>query len=174
MVAGVQVLVRKFPGRLPTARVFILFNGSFFPRVYPFIGVCAMRFVPRTPPTRNRFRPLLRLWKPLLCPPSTYARVQSRFEFVEIGGDMSSNCTGDVKAGTGISGWYQLLVPRKYKYDNIGYVEVPEDHLYKTRHSGRSHEVSPYLMVACVHVPVRKLLLLLLLLSLLLLLLSKH
>ena len=76
---------------------------------------------------------------------------------------MCSNCTGDVKAGTGISGWYQLLVPRIYKYENIGYVEVPEDHLYTTRHSGRSDEVSPYPMVACVQVPVRKFSLLLLL-----------
>ena len=90
---------------------------------------------------------------------------------------MCSNCTGDVNAGNGISGWYQLLVPHEHKYDKIGYVEVPEDHLYNTQNSERSDEVSPYLMVACVQVPVRKLLLLLLLfffffLSLLLLLLS--
>ena len=37
-----------------------------------------------------------------------------------------------------------------YKYQNIGYVEVPEDHLYNTQNSERSDEVSLYLMVACV------------------------
>ena len=48
---------------------------------------------------------------PLFAPPSTSARVQSRFEFVELGGDMCSNYRGEGPAGTGITGWYQL-VPR--------------------------------------------------------------
>ena len=48
---------------------------------------------------------------PLFAPPSTSARVQSRFEFVKLGGDMCSNYQGEVHAGTGITGWYQL-VPR--------------------------------------------------------------
>ena len=47
---------------------------------------------------------------PLLCPPSTYARVQNHFEFVEFGGDMCSNFTGEVQAGTGSSIWYQLIL----------------------------------------------------------------
>ena len=54
------------------------------------LSVCALRFVPRTPPKRHRFRP----WRrggPLFAPPTTSARVQSRFEFVEIGGGMRSN-----------------------------------------------------------------------------------
>ena len=34
---------------------------------------------------------------PYLCAPSTSARVQSRFEFVELTRDMSSNCTGENK-----------------------------------------------------------------------------
>ena len=55
-----------------------------------------------------------------------------------------------------------------YTYDNIGYVEVPEDHLYNTHNSMQSDEVSPYLMVKCFQVLVRKLLLMLLLLLLLL------
>ena len=50
---------------------------------------------------------------PLLFHPSTSARVQNRFEFVELAGDMSSNCTGEVQAETGISRWYQL-VPRTH------------------------------------------------------------
>ena len=29
---------------------------------------------------------------PKLCPPSTFARVQNRFEFAGLGGDMCSNC----------------------------------------------------------------------------------
>ena len=45
----------------------------------------------------------------LFCPPFTSARVQSRFEFVELGGDMCCNCQGEVPAGTGITGWYQLV-----------------------------------------------------------------
>ena len=58
-----------------------------------------------------------------------------------------------------------------YNHENVVYVEVPEDHEYNTQNSERSDEVSPYLMVAYVQVPVRKLLLLLLLFWLLLLLL---
>ena len=54
---------------------------------------------------------------------------------------MCSNCTGEVQAGTGISGWYQIVLRFRagtssyhalYKYENIGYAEVPEDHLYNT------------------------------------------
>ena len=48
------------------------------------------------------------------------------------------------------------------KYENIGYVEVPDDHLYQKQNSERSDEVSRYVMVTRVQVPVRKLLLLLL------------
>ena len=43
-----------------------------------------------------------------LAAPPTSARVQNRVEFVELARDMSSNCTGDVQAGTGISRWCQL------------------------------------------------------------------
>ena len=55
----------------------------------------------------------------LFAPPFTSARVQSRFEFVKLGGDMWSNCQRKGQAEIGISGWYQLvrsgwyqLVPR--------------------------------------------------------------
>ena len=58
--------------------------------------------------------------------------------------------TGD----TGITGSYdrRLVVPEisLYKFENIGYVEETEDHLYNTQNSERSDEVSLYLMVACV------------------------
>ena len=45
---------------------------------------------------------------PYLCTPSTSAHAQNRFEFLELSRDMSSNCTGEVQARTGISDWYQL------------------------------------------------------------------
>ena len=51
---------------------------------------------------------------PYLCAPSNSARVQNRFEFVELGRDMSSNCAGEVQARTGISGWYQLVTRTIY------------------------------------------------------------
>ena len=47
--------------------------------------------------------------RPLFSPPSTFARVQSRFEFVELGGDMCYYYQGEVPPGTGITGWYQLV-----------------------------------------------------------------
>ena len=78
------------------------------------VGVCvgASTLVHRTPPKEHGFRPRGRLWGPIyaLHPP---ARVQSRFEFVELARDMSSNCTGEVQARTGITGWYQVSVPRQ-------------------------------------------------------------
>ena len=43
-------------------------------------------------------------------------------------------------------------------FENIGYVKIPEHHLYNTQKTERSDEVSPYLMIVCVQVPVRKLL----------------
>ena len=72
---------------------------------------------------------------PYLCAPPTCARVQSRFEFVELAREMCSICTR--------SHWeYRLLREQArgtrcqalYKLDNIGYwyVEVPEDHLFDT------------------------------------------
>ena len=39
---------------------------------------------------------------PYLAVPPTFARVQSRFQFVELARDMSSHCTGEVRARTGI------------------------------------------------------------------------
>ena len=64
----------------------------------------------------------------------------------------------------GISCSYHAL----YKCENIGYVEVPEYQLSNTRtqNSERSDEISPYLMVACVQVPGRKLLVVVVLLLL--------
>ena len=46
-----------------------LFNKVFlFPLcVGASVGVCVLSFVPRTPPTCNRFLPWRRLWRPLIC-----------------------------------------------------------------------------------------------------------
>ena len=71
---------------------------------------------------------------PLFAPPFTSARVQIRFEFVELGRDVFSNYQGEVPAGTGITGWYNL-VPHPiyertvYMYETIGYIRAPELHL---------------------------------------------
>ena len=43
---------------------------------------------------------------PYLAALHTSARVQNLVEFVELARDMSSHCTGEVQARTGISRWY--------------------------------------------------------------------
>ena len=64
---------------------------------------------------------------PLFAPPSNSARVQSRVEFVELGGNMYSNYQGEGAAGTGITGWYQLVtLARTTHYIRTSmYVQVP-------------------------------------------------
>ena len=80
---------------------------------------------------------LYRHGPPLFAPPSTSARAQSRFEFVEIGRGMFFNYQGEVQAITRIIGCSHL-VPRAiyestvYMYENIEYVQVPEDPLCNT------------------------------------------
>ena len=44
----------------------------------------------------------------LFTPPSTSARVQSRVEFAELGGGISSIYQVVVPGATGITGWYQV------------------------------------------------------------------
>ena len=114
------------------------------------IGVSALRFGPHT--NAEPISPHMTSVEALYCalhPPLPASK--NRSDFVGLRGDTCSHCTGEVQAGTGISRWYQL---RSYhalcKFENIGYVEVPEDHLYNTQNSERSDEVSLYLMVACV------------------------
>ena len=140
MVACVQVPVKKFPECLPTACHYLI--QLFFPHLCMCVGVLACWCVGvlvcvywGLPLAHDQggtnFAPCDVCGGPLLCPPSTSARVQSRYGFVELGRDMSCNCTGEVQAGTGISGWYQLSSYHALcKYENIGYLEVPDDHLY--------------------------------------------
>ena len=61
---------------------------------------------------------------PLLAPLYTSARVQSRFEFVELGGDMYQNYHGKDSTVTGMTGWYHL-VPRTI-YESTVYIYVGE------------------------------------------------
>ena len=83
---------------------------------------------------------------PYLAALHTSSRVQNCVEFVELARDMSSNCTGEVQARTGISGRYQLparIIPGttqapcghpvgKRMSERNTYVEVRDDHLHNT------------------------------------------
>ena len=71
---------------------------------------------------------------PLFAPPSTSARVQSRFEFV----DLVVVCALTTTGVTGITVWYQrgtswynarYTRAPEYMYKYIWYVQVPEVHL---------------------------------------------
>ena len=53
---------------------------------------------------------------PYLAALHNSARVQKRVEFVELARDMSSNCTGEVQARTGISRLYHSLVPPRTRF----------------------------------------------------------
>ena len=64
MVACVQVPVRTFPERLPTACLYLI-RLLFIP-LCVLVYVYALSFVPRTPPKDHRFRPRGRLWRPLI------------------------------------------------------------------------------------------------------------
>ena len=125
-----------------------------------------MSLVPRTTLTRNRLRPLWCLWRPLilpsihLCPSKTLLSSWSSVVICALIARGKLKPELEFQAGTSCS--YHAL----YKHENIGYAEAPDDHMYNTQNSERSDEVSPYLMVACGQVPVRKLLLLLMLLLL--------
>ena len=164
----VQVPVRKFAERLPTDRVglfdWIIFSSLMCTCVGVLVYWCACIEVwPSHTTSTGLIWPLVTsVDAPYvhLHPPSLASKtVLSSWCLVV----MSSNCTREVQAGTRISGRYQLSSYHAlYKFENIGYVEVPEDHLYNTQNSKRSDAVSTCLMVACVQVPVRKLLLLLL------------
>ena len=110
MVACVQVPVRKFPERLCTAWRYFK-KCSFFPCVctcafmYLCIGVSvhlALSFERHQRATD--LDPGGICGGPLFAPPSTSARVQSRCEFVDLGGDQCSNYQGEVPAGTGTTG----------------------------------------------------------------------
>ena len=71
---------------------------------------------------------------------------------------MSSNCTGEVQAGTGISGRYQLSSYHAlYKYENIGYGQVPDDRLYNTYEYEFMNVVAFSYSVVCSTAPAREL-----------------
>ena len=76
---------------------------------------------------------------PIFALPFTSARVQSRFEFVELDGGKSSNFQGEVLARTGIMpGWYQagMMLARTTHYicTSIYGMYRYHVHLYHTYH----------------------------------------
>ena len=141
---------RKFKKRLPTAWGYV---SKLF--LLP-LSVRALSLVPRTTLTRNRLRPLWCLWRPLilpsihLCPSKTLLSSWSSVVICALIARGKLKPELEFQAGTSCS--YHAL----YKHENIGYAEAPDDHMYNTQNSERSDEVSPYLMVACVQVPVSK------------------
>ena len=108
MIACVQMPIRKFPERLPSAWAYLM-KLFFFP-LCVYLSIHRRLSLERHQLPTD-FDPGGIYRGPLFAPPSTSARVQSRFGFVELGGDMCSNYQGDIQAGTGITGWCQI-VPR--------------------------------------------------------------
>ena len=130
MVACVQVPVRKFPERLPTACLYLIYL-LFIPlcvhwglslahhrKRYSFFVPLCVHWGLSLAHHRNTidFDPGDVCGGPLFCNPSTFARVQNRFGFVDLGGDMCFSCTGEVQGGTEISGWYQLVLSGWYQH----------------------------------------------------------
>ena len=97
------------------------------------IGVCALRPVPRTPPTPSRFRPCWRLWRPLFCTSIDLcsrlaSKALSSWSLVVICALLArGKFKPELEFQAGTSSYHVLSM-----YDNIGYVEVPEDHLFNT------------------------------------------
>ena len=100
----------------------------------PCVCICLRIEVgPLTTPTRNGFRPLWRLWRPLVMPsihpcprpkPFWDRGAWSWYILSLHGGSPSRNCN------------FRLVPARTthalFKYENIGYVEVAGGHLYNT------------------------------------------
>ena len=105
MVSCTHVPVRKFPERLPTAWAYLikLFFHPWCVLVCWCIGLCVYRRW-----SIERDRKSMDFGRERGCVGSylaalhTSARVQNRVDFVELARDMSSNCTGEVQARTGI------------------------------------------------------------------------
>ena len=105
------------------------------------IGLCALRFVPSTLPTRNGFFSLVTSVKThfyVFHPPLPASKaVLCSWSLVVI-------CAPIAPGVTGITGWYdkKFVVPDTkhyirdhrsiYMYENIGYVQRPERHLFAT------------------------------------------
>ena len=52
---------------------------------------------------------------PFFAPPFKSSRVQCSFEFVELGVDVYSNNKEEFPAGTGMTGWYNLVLRTIYQ-----------------------------------------------------------
>ena len=114
--------VRPCSGACEKIRELLPTAWSYLQNYSYFSCVCAVAFVPRTPPKRHRFRPRCRLWRPNIC---TFIHLCSRpkpFELVELGRVMCSNYHRrhwDYKL---ILGCYHL-VPRTI-YENTVYLSL--------------------------------------------------
>ena len=90
------------------------------------LSVSALSFVPRRRRKHYRFRPRGRLGRPHTCTSIHLCSRPSRFELVQLGGDMCSNCQWEVPGGPRPTGWWYQLVLRTiyYVYEYIWYEEV--------------------------------------------------
>ena len=132
MVACVQVAVRKFPERLPTAWAYLI--KLFFLSLCIRVCWCvyALRFIPNATNAQlistlaaSVEASYLHLHSPLLASKA----VLSSWSLVVI--NMCSTCQGEVPAETGITGWYQL-VPRPIYVRVYFGMKRYQVHLYHT------------------------------------------
>lgn len=113
------------PERFPIACFFFCHSHLFF-----LLG--ELTYISRTSQKRNR---LGQAWDVcggrFFAHPITPSRVRSCFDFVELGGDMSSKFQVDAPAGTGNIGWHRAGANSHHAlntdsmYDYIWYVQLP-------------------------------------------------
>ena len=112
-----------------------IFNSYSYFRCWCVCKCVSIDLSPRTPPKHTDFESDGVCGGPLFAPPSTSVRVQSHFEFVELGG-MCSNYRRRHWHYRLVPGWYQLVPRTVYEstvpgimYEYISYLQVPEVHL---------------------------------------------
>ena len=127
-VSCAQAPVRNFPESLPTGSHYTIYEVFIFSSrvcVGVLVCWCVQRGLALSHHQRGAdFGREGVCGGPYFCDPSTPARVQHRFEFVELGREMSSNCP---TRHTGITGSYdnRLVIPEVplYKFEDIEYLQ---------------------------------------------------